>query len=115
MNLVSIFPVKMPLQILYLSVGFKKHLSNKALSRLRILKGALAEHCRLQGLLPLQQEGAAGASPWPHYSTAQQNTTICPLVPWEMCSSNQKEMPVPENRQFSFSATVLFLLMCFDQ
>jgi len=51
MNLVSIFSFKMPLQILYLSVGFKKHLSNKVLSRLRILNGGSAERCQLQGWL----------------------------------------------------------------
>lgn len=51
MNLVSIFSFKMPLQILYLSAGFKKHLSNQVLSRRRILSGGSAEPCQLQGLL----------------------------------------------------------------
>lgn len=87
MNLVSIFSFKMPLQILYLSVGFKKHLSNKALSRWRIRKGVSAEQHQLWGLLAPKQAlrgvgrgGRISVAPWPCSSPAHQNTPISPLV-----------------------------------
>lgn len=134
MNLVSIFSFKMPLQILYLSVGFKKHLSNSVITT-EDVKRRLAEQDQLRGL----QRGTRGrfhgpataqpsthhfprASPYPSGESPSSRLVLLSLLPGhdpQLCPgsqtrpvlrqqvpSNQQETPAPENGTFSTSCAL---------
>lgn len=127
MNLVSIFSFKMPLQILYLSVGFKQHLSNKVMPRLRILNGALAAHGWPWACWHMGEQGKGFAAPArPRCNPrvpliVQPNASLISLTNGSLVIFSiishpryHNEMPAPESCMFSFAVTFPFLLARFD-